>query len=230
MVDKSIIAKIQKLLALGGNNPSENEATNATRMAMELLAKYNLSMSEVENSDTEDVSHEEYKPGGKSFPTWKTILLNAICKAHFCSVILRPGTGNYIIIGKETNRQTSKMMFTYLCNVVDFETKEYLKDKNYDRSFGKTQGNAFRVGMSKRLESRLREKQQEITKQSQENALVRVDPYALSLRENSNYMSSHFNVGGAKKMNINPYGSAYSAGFNAGGKVGLHGNRAITAN
>jgi len=48
MVSKNIIEKIQKLLALGGNNPNENEATNATRMAMDLLAKYNLSMSEID--------------------------------------------------------------------------------------------------------------------------------------------------------------------------------------
>lgn len=229
MVSKNIIEKIQKLLALGGNNPNENEATNATRMAMDLLAKYNLSMSEIQDADTEVVSHEDYKPGGKSFPTWKTILLNAICKAHFCKIILRPGTGTYIIIGKETNRVTSKMMFTYLCNVIDFETKQYLKDKDYDRSYGKTQGNAFRVGMAKRLESRLQEKQQEIIRESKQTALVRVDPYTLSVRENDHYAFSNFRVGSAKRMNINPYGSAYGAGYDAGGKVGLNGSRAITA-
>ncbi len=229
MVSKNIIEKIQKLLTLGGNNPNENEATNATRMAMDLLAKYNLSMSEIQNTDTEIVSHEEYKPGGKSFPTWKTVLLNAICKAHFCQIILRPGTGKYIIVGKETNRETSKMMFTYLCNVINFETKQFLKDKDYDRSYGKTQGNAFRVGMAKRLAVRLQEKQQEIIRESKENALVRVDPYTLSLKENDNYAYSNFRVGGSKRMNINPYGSAYGAGYDAGGKIGLNGSRAITA-
>lgn len=229
MVSKNIIEKIQKLLTLGGNNPNENEATNATRMAMDLLAKYNLSMSEIQNTEKESVSHEDYKPGGKSFPTWKTVLLNAICKAHFCSVILRPGTGTYIIVGKETNRVTSKMMFTYLCNVIDFETKQFLKDKDYDRSYGKIQGNAFRVGMAKRLESRFQEKRQEIIRESQQNALIRVDPYTLSVNENNNYAYSNFRVGSSKRMNINPYGSAYGAGYDAGGKVGLNGSRAITA-
>jgi hypothetical protein len=229
MVSKNIIDKIQKLLALGGNNPNENEATNATRMAMDLLAKYNLSMSEITDVDTEVVTHEDFKPGGKSFPTWKTILLNAICKSHFCKVILRTGTGSYIIIGKETNRETAKMMFSYLCNVIDFETKQYLKDKDYDRSIGKTQGNAFRVGMAKRLEQRFNEKQQEIIRESQENALVRIDPYSLSVRENDSYTYKNFRTSRGKQMSYNPYASAYGAGFNAGGKVGLHGSRAITA-
>ena len=79
MVSKNIIEKIQKLLALGGNNPNENEATTATQMAMDLLAKYNLSMSEVQNADTEEVTHEDYKPFGRSFPTWKTIKIG---RAH----------------------------------------------------------------------------------------------------------------------------------------------------
>jgi len=229
MVSKNIIEKIQKLLALGGNNPNENEATNATRMAMDLLAKYNLSMSEIVASDQEDVSHEDFKPGGKSFPTWKTILLNAICRAHFCNLILRPGTGTYIIVGKETNRETAKMMFTYLSNVVDFETKQYLKQNCFDRSEGKTYSTAFRNGMVKRLEQRFNEKQQEIIREQQGNALIRVNPYDLAKQENNRYANSQFRLTNGKSMGINTGSSAYSAGFSAGGKVGLHGSRAITA-
>jgi hypothetical protein len=79
------------------------------------------------------------------------------------------------------------------------------------------------------LAVRLQEKQQEIIRESKENALVRVDPYTLSLKENDNYAFNNFRVGGSKRMNINPYGSAYGAGYDAGGKIGLNGSRAITA-
>lgn len=229
MVSKNIIEKIQKLLALGGNNPNENEATTATQMAMDLLAKYNLSMSEVQNADTEEVTHEDYKPFGRSFPTWKTIILNGLCQSHFCSLILRPGTGTYIIVGKETNRETCKMMFSYLCNVVDFETKEYLKSNDFDRSEGKTHGNAFRVGMANRLKARLMEKKQEIINQANANALVRVDPFTLAHRQNQDYVRNNFRIGGNHRANYNPHSQAYNAGYSAGGKVGLSGSRAITA-
>ena len=229
MVSKNIIEKIQKLLALGGNNPNENEATNATRMAMDLLAKYNLSMSEIVATEQEDVSHEDFKPGGRSFPTWKTILLHAICKSHFCNLILRPGTGTYIIVGKETNRETAKMMFTYLCNVIDFETKDYLKSNNFDRSQGKTYGNEFRNGMVKRLEQRFVEKQQEIVREQQGNALIVVNPYDLAKRENDRYTYSQFRLTTGKTLGVNTGSSAYGAGYSAGGRVGLHGSRAITA-
>ncbi len=229
MVSKSIIEKIQKLLALGGNNPNENEATNATRMAMDLLAKYNLSMSEIVAVDQEEVSHEDYKPGGKSFPTWKTLLLDAICRVHFCKTIMRSGTGTYIIVGKETNRETAKMLFVYLCNVVDFETKEYLKNNNFDRSEGKTYSNAFRNGMVQRLKQRFEEKQREIIREQESNALILVNPYAMARKENDNYAYQQFRIGNAHRVNINTGSSAYSAGYSAGGRVGLHGSRAITA-
>ena len=229
MVSKNIIEKIQKLLALGGNNPNENEATNATRMAMDLLAKYNLSMSEIVASEQEDVSHEDFKPGGRSFPTWKTILLNAICKSHFCNLILRPGTGTYIIVGKETNRETAKMMFTYLSNVIDFETKQYLKSNYFDRSEGKTYSNAFRNGMVKRLELRFVEKKQDIMREQQGNALIVANPYDLAKRENDNYAYRQFRLTTGKSMGVNTGSSAYGAGYSAGGRIGLHGSRAITA-
>jgi hypothetical protein len=229
MVSKSIIEKIQKLLALGGDNPNENEATSATRMAMELLAKYNLSMTEVQDVDTEEISHEDYKPFGKSFPTWKSMLFDAICETNFCKLVIRPGTGNYIIIGKDTNRATSKMMFIYFCNVVDFETKEYLKSNYFNRSEGKTFGNSFRLGMCKRLVTRLLEKKQEIIRENTEKGIVRVDPYALAKNQNKDYMYKNFQIGASKSTNHNPNSYAFSAGYSVGGKVSLHGSKALTA-
>jgi hypothetical protein len=120
-------------------------------------------------------------------------------------------------------------MFTYLCNVVDFETKQYLKQNNFDRSQGKTFGNAFRNGMVKRLQQRFDEKCAEIIREQQGNALIRVNPYDLATRENNNYAYSQFRLTTGKTLGVNTGSSAYGAGYSAGGKVGLHGSRAITA-
>jgi hypothetical protein len=121
------------------------------------------------------------------------------------------------------------MMFTYLCNVVDFETKEYLKTYAFDRSEGKTHGNAFRVGMANRLKSRLLEKKQDIINEANANALVRVDPFAVAHRQNQDYVNQNFRIGGNHRANYNPHSQAYNAGYSAGGKIGLSGSRAITA-
>ena len=39
---EKILEKIEKLLALAGNNPSENEAISAALKAQELMAKYKI--------------------------------------------------------------------------------------------------------------------------------------------------------------------------------------------
>ena len=120
-------------------------------------------------------------------------------------------------------------MFTYLCNVIDFETKQYLKSNYFDRSEGKTYSNAFRNGMVKRLELRFVEKQQDIMREQQGNALIVANPYDLAKRENDNYAYSQFRLTTGKSMGVNTGSSAYGAGYSAGGKIGLHGSRAITA-
>lgn len=46
MDNNTILAKVQKLLALAGNNPNENEANAAYAKAQALIAEYNLDMSQ----------------------------------------------------------------------------------------------------------------------------------------------------------------------------------------
>ncbi len=67
--NQNIIEKIQKLLALS-KSPNENEASTALRMAMDMLSKHNLSMSEINVEKKESVEHEEVKFTGKRFSTW----------------------------------------------------------------------------------------------------------------------------------------------------------------
>lgn len=47
-MEEKIIEKIRKCLALANNNPSEEEAKAAALMAQKLLAKYNISLVDVE--------------------------------------------------------------------------------------------------------------------------------------------------------------------------------------
>ena len=47
---KNIISKIEKLLALAGNNPSEAEAQAALLKAQQLMAEHNLDMAQFEEA------------------------------------------------------------------------------------------------------------------------------------------------------------------------------------
>ena len=73
------------------------------------------------------------------------------------------------------------------------------------------------------------EKKNSIILESKSNALVKVDPYAISKAENNDYIRSKFNVRQQQESNSRINGNAYAQGDRAGNRVGLNGSRAITA-
>jgi len=226
--NQNIIEKIKKLLALS-TSPNENEASTALRMAMDMLSKHNLSMTEINVEKKESVEHEEVKFTGKRFSTWRTELLNSVSDAHYCHILKVSGTGVYYIIGKQTNRQATILMFTYLANVVEFECKSHMASLSLTKQEGKTYANSFKLGMVHRLRQRLTEKKNSIILESKSNALIKVDPYTLSKAENNDYIRSKFRVTQQQESNSRINGSAYAQGDRAGNRVGLNGSRAITA-
>lgn len=59
---EKMLDKVRKLLALAGNNPSEEEAKAAALKAHQLIAKYNLNLTDTEK-ETMEMSQAEYKTG-----------------------------------------------------------------------------------------------------------------------------------------------------------------------
>ena len=59
-MNEKIIEKIRKCLELANNNPSEEEAKSAALMAQKLIAKYDISMADVEDvaSQCEEIVEE----------------------------------------------------------------------------------------------------------------------------------------------------------------------------
>lgn len=81
--------RIRKLLALGKNNSNENEANIAIQRAHKLLAKYNLSLSDIpENErDAQDpyVTEEKYQPNFQGSAAIR-VVYSSIGKLYFCKV------------------------------------------------------------------------------------------------------------------------------------------------
>lgn len=83
---EKVLKKIENLLALAGNNPSENEALAAALKAQELMAKYNIELAEVEGQDkSEEIVKEEYAPKANCHYVrkWRYTLANIIAR-NFC--------------------------------------------------------------------------------------------------------------------------------------------------
>lgn len=69
-MNEKIIEKIKKCLELANNNPSEEEAKSAALMAQKLLAKYNISMSDVEDVSSECEEVVENAVWFKNLVSW----------------------------------------------------------------------------------------------------------------------------------------------------------------
>jgi hypothetical protein len=84
-IPESLVARIRKLLALAGNNSNENEATLAAAKAQELLAAYNLEMSELgDEQPSEDAGREKSNAFEAATADWQVTLMAALADANFC--------------------------------------------------------------------------------------------------------------------------------------------------
>ena len=108
-----ILAKVKKLLALG-ESPSEAEAASALEKARCLLARYGLSMSDVEAATslvTEGTLLEK-----RRLRKWEAHLVYVVTQATFTQAIhvSRGDSGKVLIIGREVNVAAAVELFAYL--------------------------------------------------------------------------------------------------------------------
>lgn len=116
-MNEKIIEKIKKCLELANNNPSEEEAKSAALMAQKLLAKYNISMSDIEDVAQEQI--EESPVWFKDLVTWgaargwkyelaEIVASNFRCKHFFY------GKQAAVFYGHKTDVQVAKEIYTFL--------------------------------------------------------------------------------------------------------------------
>lgn len=114
---EEILEKVKKLLALGAS-PSEAEAASALEKARVLLARYGLSMSDI-NSEKQEL-REEVILEKKRLRTWETFLINVICRCTFTNQlhIIDEYGGRLVVIGREINVTSALELFDYLHFVI----------------------------------------------------------------------------------------------------------------
>lgn len=125
---EDILKKIEKLLALAGNNPNENEAVAAALKAQELMAKHNIELADVQgNGAGQKITRETYEQGNSSHNVskWKYRLSNIIARNFRCRsyTIQRRGI---VFYGYEKDAKIALEVFRFL-----FETGNRLAERYY---------------------------------------------------------------------------------------------------
>lgn len=232
----SIVKKIQKLLALAGS-ANEHEAMAAMAKAQEMLAQHDLDMAEVQShSDEPDeaVTKGKVATGKKAAPKWEGFIFMGLAKANNCEAY-RSG-GVLCMIGRPHRMEVVRSLFEYLINTVDRESKKALAEAKLDpqaepnlygtRSYSWRKWETdFRNGMALRIYRRL-EEQTKLNKEQgagQVSALVVQSQAEIAQREIQEWMEANgLRLRNTRAKKIRG-GSGYSAGADAGDRVGLNG-------
>ena len=107
-----IVEKIQKLLALAGNNPSQEEAENAALMAQRLIAKYNVDMSQAQG---EKINYKLMQATHKNNNGYRSHLAVIVANNFRCKAILLGLDIHFF--GREGDVDACVEVFNYLYRV-----------------------------------------------------------------------------------------------------------------
>lgn len=135
MTDNKILSKIEKLLALAGNNPSESEAQAAMLKAQQLMAENDLDPSKLEElrkqAEEKEAVVEYFK--GYHNTQWAIYLAQIICNNFRCNLFRAKGYG-LVFVGLKDDVAICKAVFTFASQTLE---KNMMKLRRQYRKQGK---------------------------------------------------------------------------------------------
>lgn len=153
---EKIIDRVKKMMALANcSGAAEGERDNALRMAYNLLAKHNLSMSQVETSNSTPAEQRESQKATFVVYPWARSIASLVGSLFFCNYyFMRHGEGkqaSHVFIGKVSNAATAQYMSEFVVKSVCREAA---------RLYGSAiapEARCFAIGVVRKLQERVNE-------------------------------------------------------------------------
>jgi hypothetical protein len=151
-----IIERVKKMMALANcTGAAEGERDNALRMAYNLLAKYNLSMSQVDAHDSTPQEQRESQKATFVVYPWARNIASIVGSLFFCNYyFMRSHSGkqaDHVFIGKASNVATAQYMSEFVVKSVCREAA---------RLYGSAiapEARCFAIGVVRKLQERIKE-------------------------------------------------------------------------
>lgn len=122
MIDRKIIDKIRKLLALGKGS-SEHEAAAALAKARELMDEHGITDAQLAMAEIEEATARGSRAGRP--PKWETLLAKSVERAlDVCSFI--DGTGTRTFIGRGPSAEIASYAFAVLFRTLKAQRQAYI--------------------------------------------------------------------------------------------------------
>jgi hypothetical protein len=159
-----VLEKIKKLLALStSSNP--HEASLATAKAQELLAQYNIELSQIQTS--EPASPYEQTALSTGSRVWRRQLLGVIARHNFCDTVYDSEEKQTMLIGERHNSEVVQYLYTYLVRLLEsMATEAYRQSTSHLPAI--TWKDSFYAGALRSINQRLREQQSQFAATSSE--------------------------------------------------------------
>ena len=149
-MNNEILEKIQKLLALAGNNPSEAEAKAAMLKAQELMLKYHIDNPETVEDDK--VVSVYYDLGSRK-KTEFVLMISVVVAGNFRSKTVHHGQ-RVIFIGFDADAKAAMEVFVYLLNFADSAHDKYFRVNPISAQADKDWRYGFIVGLHQAFNAR----------------------------------------------------------------------------
>lgn len=204
MTNEKIIEKIQKLLNTANDRgATENEAMIAAMKAQELMAKYDIQMTDIKSFDNSDEEIVEDAIDTGSGNKWKRFLATIVAR-NFCVKNFWCGNDVVVFYGYKKNTDVAREVFKFLFNAGNRFANRYYMQK-YNAGYN-TKGlkNTYLMGFLKGISSVLDE---------QCTALMLVVPK--QVEEKYSERSASFKKT-TRNIKFNDNDKAYGAGYSQG--------------
>lgn len=217
-IETKVLERIKKMLTLGNNEgATEAERETALRMAYNLMAKHNLTISDLPEEKSEEREKQSvYVVAG----AWSRSLAQSIAKLFFCNYYYSCGNhttkNTHYFIGLQSNTATAQYMAEYIIKSVSRESS-----RRY-RSTTSAEGRSFCVGAVASIRSRVEDMLRNDTESTPGTAVALINLHASEALKNAEWLKNEgTNLKTSKARCSNVQFGAFMDGKSFGNTVSL---------
>jgi hypothetical protein len=235
-MNDALISKLKKLLALAGNNPSQQEAEAALSKAQALAIENGIDLALIGSNEDEEAIVRENMEFGQRLPTVNVYVTNVLNKFFNVRIITsggRYGGRKLIFIGKQSDINTAKYVYTWLSETMVRCWHNYYKANSYTVNIKHKQSYLFGFynGLISKLESNKKSVESDKLKtEEQKNkysvAVVNLEKKIQTFIDNE-FTNLRSGVTKRISMNKDSYSRGLTDGINCNIAKGGIGNRAV---
>ena len=233
-MNDALVQKLKKLLALAGNNPSQQEAEAALSKAQALAIENGIDLALVGSNEQEDGIIREDMEFGKRLPTVNNYITNVLTKFFNVRIITsggRYGGRKLIFIGKQSDINTAKYVYTWLSDTMVNCWHNYYKSNNVLLSHKQSYLFGFYNGLVSKLEANKVSVEKERLKTVDEQNKYSIVVVNLQ-KKIQTFIEEEFpslRTGATKRISMdnNSYNNGLKDGINCNIAKGAIGNRAV---